>query len=116
MSTDRPITCFLPPCAETTESGIHAAALSAAFYDYVRGRSNTIPPGYTEAGLRVYRYLVYLGVCQMIEAHHPHLREQLGEDSWRILIEAFIRESRWQSHFYEDLHDEFIQFLARLSQ
>ena len=102
----------LPPQAQQnqTEAG------TAAFYDYVRGRTDTVPPGYTEAGLRVYRYLVYLGASQMIEAHHPALREQLGEDNWRTLIEAFVRDSRWQSNFYEDLNDAFNDFLTRASQ
>lgn len=89
---------------------------SPAFYDYVRGRTDAVPPGYTEAGLRAYRHLVYLGASQMIEAHHPELRPQLGEADWRTLIEAFVRESRWTSHFYEDLRQEFADFLARASQ
>ena len=41
--------------------------MSAAFYDFVRGRSDDVPAGYTAAGLRVYRHLVYLGASQMIE-------------------------------------------------
>ena len=45
--------------------------MSAAFYDFVRGRSDDVPAGYTAAGLRVYRHLVYLGASQMIEAHFP---------------------------------------------
>ncbi|MDO4705072.1 MAG: putative DNA-binding domain-containing protein [Comamonadaceae bacterium] len=91
-------------------------ASTAAFYDYVRGRTDEVPPGYTEAGLRVYRYLVYLGASQMVEAHHPQLRELLGEAQWRPLIEAFVRDSQWQSNFYEDLNDAFTDFLARASQ
>ena len=48
--------------------------MSNAFYDYVRGRSETVPAGYTLAGLRAYRYLVYLGASQMVEANFPSLR------------------------------------------
>ncbi|MDO4725587.1 MAG: putative DNA-binding domain-containing protein [Comamonadaceae bacterium] len=108
----------LPPQALAPQAPTDAQteASTAAFYDYVRGRTNAVPPGYTEAGLRVYRYLVYLGASQMIEAHHPALRAQLGEESWRTLIEAFVRDSRWQSNFYEDLNDAFNDFLARASQ
>lgn len=102
----------LPPQAQQNQT----EASTAAFYDYVRGRTDDVPPGYTEAGLRVYRYLVYLGASQMIEAHHPALRAQLGEDDWRTLIEAFVRDSQWQSNFYEDLNDAFTDFLARASQ
>ena len=77
--------------------------MSAAFYDFVRGRSDDVPAGYTAAGLRVYRHLVYLGASQMIEAHFPAVREQLGDDAWRTLIEAFIRQSEWTSPYYGDL-------------
>lgn len=87
--------------------------MSAAFYDFVRGRSDDVPAGYTAAGLRVYRHLVYLGASQMIEAHFPAVREQLGDDAWRTLIEAFIRQSEWSSPYYGDLKDDFLAYLAR---
>ena len=29
--------------------------MSDAFYDYVRGRSETVPAGYTLSGMRAYR-------------------------------------------------------------
>ena len=61
--------------------------MSAAFFDHVRGRSDVVPSGYTEAGLRAYRYLVYLGASQMVQAQFPDLRGQLGEDAWRLLDE-----------------------------
>lgn len=89
--------------------------MSAAFYDFVRGRSDDVPAGYTAAGLRVYRHLVYLGASQMIEAHFPAVREQLGDDAWRTLIEAFIRQSEWTSPYYGDLKDDFLAYLARES-
>lgn len=87
----------------------------SAFYDYVRGRSDVVPPGYSEAGMRVYRHLVYLGAAQLIEAHFPQLKEELGEGAWRTLIEGFVRQSSWTSHYYGDLKDEFLAFLARES-
>lgn len=89
--------------------------MSAAFYDFVRGRSDDVPAGYTAAGLRVYRHLVYLGASQMIEAHFPAVRAQLGDDAWRTLIEAFIRQSEWTSPYYGDLKDDFLAYLARES-
>ena len=89
--------------------------MSAAFYDFVRGRSDDVPAGYTAAGLRVYRHLVYLGASQMIEAHFPAVREQFGDDAWRTLIEAFIRQSEWSSPYYGDLKDDFLAYLARES-
>ncbi|HEX5311273.1 putative DNA-binding domain-containing protein [Aquabacterium sp.] len=87
----------------------------SAFYDYVRGRTDAVPQGYTEAGMRVYRYLVYLGAAQMIEAHFPALRSELADEAWRTLIEGFVRQSNWTSHYYGDLKDEFLAFLARES-
>ena len=88
---------------------------SAAFYDYVRGVSDEVPAGYHPDGMRAYRHLVYLGASQMIETNFPAVREQLGDESWRELIEAFVRQSAWTSHYYGDLKDEFTAFLARES-
>lgn len=87
----------------------------SAFQDYVRGRSDALPAGYGEAGMRLYRHLVYLGVHQLLEVNFPDVREALGEDAWRALLQAFIRESRWDSHFYGDMKDEFVAFLQRQS-
>lgn len=87
--------------------------MSAAFYDFVRGRCDDLPAGYSEAGMRVYRYLVYLGASQMVEAHFPAVRSQLGEAAWRALIEDFVRQSSWTSHHYGDLKDAFLAYLAR---
>ena len=89
--------------------------MSAAFYAYVRGQTDALPDGYTEAGMRAYRYLVRLGASQMVEAHFPQLRPSLGEDDWNALIAEFVRQSAWTSHFYGDLKDEFVTFLARAS-
>lgn len=89
--------------------------MSAAFFDYVRGRSDHVPPGYSEAGMRAYRYLVYLGASQMVASCFPELQQQLGQEVWRTLIEGFVRQSRWQSPYYGDLQDEFLDFLARES-
>ncbi len=90
--------------------------MSEAFFDYVRGRSDEVPAGYAEAGMRAYRYLVYLGASQMIEGHFPALRGQLGEDAWRELIAAFVRQSAWESNYYGDLKDEFLAYLARVAE
>ncbi len=84
-----------------------------AFYDYIRGITDEVPEGYTYSGVQVYRYLVYLGASQMIDACVPELRKQLGEDDWRTLIEDFIRQSAWTSNFYGDLENEFNQYLHR---
>lgn len=91
------------------------SALSEAFYAYVRGGSETMPAGYNPAGLRAYRHLVFIGASQMIEAHFPALRSELGEADWHELIAAFVRQSAWTSPYYGDLKDEFIAFLARES-
>jgi hypothetical protein len=81
----------------------------------VRGVSDEVPTGYHPDGMRAYRHLVYLGASQMIETNFPAVREQLGDESWRELIEAFVRQSAWNSHYYGDLKDEFTAFLARES-
>jgi hypothetical protein len=87
--------------------------MPAAFFDYVRGRSEQPPAGYELRGLRVYRHLVWLGASQMVDASFPGLREQLGEPAWRELIADFVRQSQWTSPFYADLEHEFNTYLAR---
>lgn len=87
--------------------------MPADFYAYVRGQTDVVPAGYTPQGMRVYRHLVYLGASQMIASHHPELPAQLGDEPWRTLIEDFVRQSAWDSHFYGDLHDDFIAYLDR---
>ena len=88
----------------------------STFHDYVRGISDTVPQGYSENGMRVYRYLVYLGAYQLLEADFPEVKQALGDDNWHTLIEAFVRQSRWTSHYYGDLSDEFLQFLHQQSE
>lgn len=88
----------------------------SAFYDYVRGRSDELPAGYAEPGMRVYRHLVWLGASQAVEAHFPELRTQLGEEAWQPLIATFVRDSQWTSPFLGDLPHEFTAFLARQSE
>lgn len=87
--------------------------MSDAFFDYVRGRSEVVPDGYAEAGMRAYRHLVHLGASQLVEAHFPNLRQALGEEAWRCLIEGFVRQSAWTSPCYGDLKEAFLAFLAR---
>lgn len=87
----------------------------SAFHDYVRGVTDTIPAGYSAAGMNVYRHLVFLGASQLLDAAFPSVRTTLGETAWCELMQAFIRQSRWDSHFYGDLKDEFVAFLERES-
>ncbi len=87
--------------------------MSTGFYDYVRGRSDVVPEGYSETGLRVYRHLVFLGASQMVDAHYPDLRSQLGEAPYRALVEDFVRQSAWTSPYYGDLKNEFLDYLER---
>jgi hypothetical protein len=87
--------------------------MSEAFFDFVRGRSEAVPPGYSLAGMRVYRHLVYLGASQMLEATFPDLPGQLGASAWQLLVSDFVRQSKWTSHYYANLKDEFRRYLAR---
>ncbi|MFB0949186.1 MAG: putative DNA-binding domain-containing protein [Burkholderiaceae bacterium] len=90
--------------------------MPTAFYDYVRGVSDDVPTGYELQGMKVYRYLVYLGASQMVEACFPNVKEQLSEEDWQALIEDFVRQSTWTSHFYGDLEHEFRLYLDRTIQ
>lgn len=87
----------------------------SAFHDYVRGISDVVPAGYSDAGMRLYRHLVYLGAVQMLESHYPQVKTALGEDQWASLVRAFVRDSRWESHYYGDLTDDFVAYLEKQS-
>lgn len=89
---------------------------ASAFYDYVRGLTDVIPPAYSAKGMAVYRYHVRLGVVQMIDSIYPDLCEQLGEEAWELLITDFIQKTQWSSHFYDDLRYEFVKYLERENQ
>lgn len=89
--------------------------MSQAFFDYVRGHTDVLPAGHDPRGMRAYRYLVWLGAAQMVQAHYPGVRERLGEAGWDTLISAFVRHSTWTSPFYGDLIDAFEAFIARES-
>lgn len=84
----------------------------SAFYDYVRGLTEVIPEGYTAQGMAVYRYHVYLGASQMLAVSYPDLRSELVDADWRVLIEDFIRKTKWSSHFYADLIDDFERYVS----
>lgn len=83
------------------------------FFAYVRGTSDQLPAGHTEAGMRLYRHLVRLGVRQQLEAHFPELPDRLGETQWHTLVSAFVAQSAWTSPYIGDLTDEFLAYLER---
>jgi len=90
--------------------------MSQAMYDYIRGVTDQVPQGYSAKGLAVYRYLVRLGVTQMLESCYPTLRESLDEQDWDWLINQFVQQSAWTSHFYGDLDEEFREFVRKQSE
>lgn len=87
--------------------------MSAQFYDYVRGRTDALPEGHSEPGMRLYRHLVRLGASQAVEAEFPELRRALDDEAWDALIAAFVRDSTWTSPHYSDLAAEFAAFVER---
>ena len=88
--------------------------MPAGFYDYVRGRCDTLPAGYGEPGMRAYRHLVFLGVSQLRAAHYPALRESVSDEEWHFLLAAFIRDSAWDSNYYGDLATSFVDYLDQV--
>ena len=68
----------------------------SSFHDFVRGISNEVPSGYSEAGMHLYRHLVYLGVVQMLEC-----RRKFSEDALFVLDEENCTNSasrNWSSN------------------
>ena len=90
--------------------------MSQAFFDYIRNLSDQVPEGYTQDGMNLYRYLVYLGASQMIASCFPELKQKLSDDDWDWLINRFIQQSAWTSNFYGDLENEFAHFIRAQAQ
>ena len=81
------------------------------FFDYVRGLTEVVPEGYSPQGMAVYRHHVYLGPSQLLAASYPELKTALSEDAWTSLMKDFIAKTRWSSHFYSDIDENFKQYL-----
>ena len=81
------------------------------FFDYIKEVSDTIPEGYTKQGLDVYRYLVYLGVDQMLEDAFPQVREIISEEDWKLLLKNFIKDFKFTSPYYSNLDEDFKTYL-----
>lgn len=84
----------------------------SSFFDYVRGLTDVVPAGYSSQGMAVYRHHVYLAASHMLEASYPALKAALEDDAWRLLLQDFIAQTRWDSHFYSELTDNFESYLV----
>lgn len=84
----------------------------SSFFDYVRGLTDVVPEGYSRQGMAVYRHHVYLAASQMMAASYPALKAALNDDDWRLLLQDFIAQTRWTSHFYAELTNNFESYLA----
>ena len=87
--------------------------LCQGFWDYVRGLSNDVPAGFSQNGMDLYRHLTYLGAHQQLSLNFPEVYQQLGQDNWEKLMRDFIANSRWDSHFYADLKQDFLRYLQQ---
>lgn len=79
------------------------------FFAYVRGNSSVNNHG---RGADVYRFLVNLGVDDVIRSYYPQIVEGLGEEQFNELVNEFIRQSEWRSPYVNDLKEEFERFLG----
>ncbi|MDI9335968.1 MAG: putative DNA-binding domain-containing protein [Gammaproteobacteria bacterium] len=82
------------------------------FFSFVRGGTETIPVGHKANGCEFYRYLVYLGVEQLLADVYPQIKEGLGAENWEKLLQFFILQSEWTSNYYADLEYDFNRFLV----
>ena len=79
------------------------------FYAYVRGQSSVNTHG---RGADVYKFLVNLGVDDVIRDYFPQVVAGLGEEQFAVLINEFIKQSQWRSPYVNDLKEEFERFLG----
>lgn len=83
------------------------------FVNYIRDPS---PDKLTERlpqKAAIYARLLYSKFDGSLTACFPITRTFLGDESWRQLVRAFIREHRCQSPLYREIPDEFIGFLIK---
>ncbi|MGI9212641.1 MAG: HvfC/BufC family peptide modification chaperone [Methylococcaceae bacterium] len=78
------------------------------FYAFVRNQTHINNHG---RGAEVYRFLVRLGVDEMLRSRYPQVYEALDKDDWETLLTDFIKKSSWSSPYVIDLENEFEQYL-----
>ena len=80
---------------------------------YLRDPEHCAPPAEMDpARAQVYRDLVFANLSSLISGTFPVLVNILGDDQWRALVRAFLRDYRAHTPKFGEIAEEFVEFLA----
>jgi hypothetical protein len=80
---------------------------------YLRDPERCAPPAEMDpARAQVYRDLVFANLSSLISGTFPVLVNILGDDQWRALVRAFLRDYRAHTPKFGEIAEEFVEFLA----
>ena len=80
---------------------------------YLRDPEHCAPPVEMDpARAEVYRDLVFANLSSLISGTFPVLVNILGDDQWRALVRAFLRDYRAHKPKFGEIAEEFVEFLA----
>ena len=80
---------------------------------FLRDPERCGPPAEMDpARAQVYRDLVFANLSSLISGTFPVLVNILGDDQWRALVRAFLRDYRAHTPKFGEIAEEFVEFLA----
>lgn len=69
------------------------------------------PPGIEARRLRVYRELFFNAIESLLASGFPVIRETLGEERWKSLVQAFYSTHRSRTPLFPQVAREFVDYL-----
>ena len=83
-----------------------------AFAAHIRDPDGHPPPaGIEDRRMAVYRELFFNNLYKLTGSTFPVLRKLYGDDGWRRLVRAFMRDWRARTPYFLELPREFLRFL-----
>ncbi len=80
---------------------------------YLRDPENCAAPAEMDAArVQVYRDLVFNNLSLLLSGTFPVLVKILGEEDWRLLLRAFLRDHRARTPKFGEIAREFVGFIA----
>jgi len=80
---------------------------------YLRDPDHCAPPvGMDMARVQVYRDLIFNNLSLLLSGTFPVLIRILGDERWRALMRAFLRDHRARTPKFGEIAQEFVEFLA----
>ncbi len=71
------------------------------------------PPGIEPRRMRIYERLIYNNIEGFIRGGFPVLRSLYDDDTWHVLVRAFVDQHRCHTPYFLEISQEFLQFLLQ---